>query len=189
MLFQTERIAFRKITEQDIALYHTWRNDLEVMQTTSPALDVYSSKETEDFVTQVILRSDAAKSYMIVEKIVDRPIGIISLIHIDYKNRNAECIIDIGEKQAWGKGYGTEAMKLLLNYGFLEMNLHRICLRVFSFNERAVQLYKKVGFQTEGVSKESLFRHGRWHDTIHMAILQRDYLRTRMSDGAADDSI
>ncbi|MBS4192363.1 GNAT family N-acetyltransferase [Bacillus sp. FJAT-49705] len=76
------------------------------------------------------------KSYIILEKKTETPIGITSLINIDYKNRNAECIIDIGKKDSWGKGYGTETMGLLLDYAFLEMNLYRVSLRVFSFNER-----------------------------------------------------
>lgn len=160
MLFESPRIVLRKMTEHDIEIYHTWRNDTEVMQSTSLLLDVYDIEETQEFVRQIILASQSAKSYLIIEKESEKPIGITSLIHIDYKNRNAECIIDIGDKASWGKGYGTEAMKLLLAYGFLEMNLHRIYLRVFSFNNRAIQLYKKLGFQQEGISRESLFRHG-----------------------------
>lgn len=65
------------------------------------------------------------------------------MINIDYKNCNAECIIDIGDKNYLGKGYGTEAMKLLLNYSFLEMNLNRVYLRAISFNDRDIKLYEK----------------------------------------------
>lgn len=175
MLFESPRIVLRKMTEHDIEIYHTWRNDTEVMQSASLLLDVYDIEETQEFVRQIILASQSAKSYLIIEKESEKPIGITSLIHIDYKNRNAECIIDIGDKASWGKGYGTEAMKRLLAYGFLEMNLHRIYLRVFSFNNRAIQLYKKLGFQQEGISRESLFRHGHWHDIIHMGLLQEEY--------------
>ncbi|GAA5345117.1 UDP-4-amino-4,6-dideoxy-N-acetyl-beta-L-altrosamine N-acetyltransferase [Planifilum fimeticola] len=179
MRFETERIRLRKMTTEDAAIYHKWRNDPDVMRTTAPLLDVYRMEETEEFVQQVILGSPSSKCYFMIEKQSEKPIGVISLINIDYKNRNAECIIDIGEKAAWGKGYGTEAMKLLLDYGFLEMNLHRISLRVFSFNSRAIKLYEKLGFQQEGRSREAIFRDGAWHDIIHMAILQRDYVEER----------
>lgn len=175
MLFESTRIILRKMTAQDTEIYHKWRNDIDVMQTTAPFLDVYHIEETEEFVNQVILRSQSSKSYIIVEKEYKKPIGITSLINIDYKNRNAEYIIDIGDKEAWGKGYGAEAMKLLLDLGFLEMNLHRISLRVFSFNSRAIKLYEKLGFQQEGRSRESIFRDGKWHDIIHMSILQSEY--------------
>jgi RimJ/RimL family protein N-acetyltransferase len=117
-----------------------------------------------------------AKSYMIVEKQLKAAIGITLLVNIDYKNRNAECIIDIGEKEYWGQGYGTEALTLLLNYAFQELNLHRVSLRVFSFNEKAIHLYKKLEFKEEGAGRQSLFRFGKWHDMIHMGILQGEYV-------------
>ncbi|CAH0121751.1 GNAT family N-acetyltransferase [Paenibacillus sp. CECT 9249] len=177
MLFETDRIKFRKMTAEDAELYHSWRNDMEVMQTTSPLLDMHTLETTRDFVNHVILGSDSAKSYMIVDKASGAPIGVTSLTHIDYKNRNAECILDIGAKRHWGKGYGTEALRLLLDYAFLEMNLHRVSLCVFSFNERAVKLYEKIGFKQEGITRQSLFRNGGWHDLIHMGILQTEYAR------------
>jgi RimJ/RimL family protein N-acetyltransferase len=166
------------MTSEDIEIYHGWRNDIEVMKSTAPFLDIYQIEETEEFVNQVILGSQSSKSYIIVEKESNKPIGITSLINIDYKNRNAECIIDIGDKTSWGKGYGTEALKLLLDYSFLEMNLHKVSLRVFSFNNRAIKLYEKIGFQHEGRSRESIFREGKWHDIIHMSILQKEYIET-----------
>ncbi len=103
-------------------------------------------------------------------------IGITSLIHIDSYNRNAECIIDIGNKGYWGQGYGKEAFILLLDYAFLELNLHRLSLRVFSFNDRAIKLYKSLGFQHEGTCKEAIFRNGTWHDIEFFALFQRNYI-------------
>ncbi|MBU5675319.1 GNAT family N-acetyltransferase [Alkaliphilus sp. MSJ-5] len=178
MLFESSKIILRKMTSEDVELYHTWRNDIEVMKSTAPFLDNYHLEETTEFVNQVILGSQFSKSYIIVDKESNTPIGITSLINIDYKNRNGEFIIDIGDKNFWGKGYGTETMKLLLDYSFLEMNLHRVSLRVFSFNNKAIKLYEKIGFKHEGISRESIFREGRWHDIIHMGILQSEYLKT-----------
>ncbi|MBB4826752.1 RimJ/RimL family protein N-acetyltransferase [Sporosarcina luteola] len=175
-MFQTKRVRLRKMEVEDILTYHRWRNDMEVMISTNPALDLYSSQETEEFVNGVILGSTDGKSYMIVDRLSDQTIGITSLIHIDMKNRNAECIIDIGEKEFHGKGYGREALTLLLDYAFQEMNLHRVSLRVFSFNKKAISLYEKIGFQHEGASREALFRNGGWHDICHMGILQDEYL-------------
>jgi RimJ/RimL family protein N-acetyltransferase len=177
MLFESKKIFLRKMTSEDINLYHQWRNDIEVMQSTALLLDVYNIKETEEFVMNVILGSNFSKCYIIIEKKSDKPIGVVSLINIDYKNRNAECIIDIGDKEAWGKGFGTEAMKLILDFGFLEMNLHKISLRAFSFNSRAIKLYEKLGFQWEGTLRESIFRGGRWHDILQMSILKNEYAK------------
>ncbi|MFE4573088.1 GNAT family N-acetyltransferase [Paenibacillus chitinolyticus] len=175
MLFESLRVSFRKMTEEDAAVYHTWRNDMEVMRTTNPSLDLFTYAETRQFVEQVILGSDTSKSYMILDKLSERPIGITSLIQLDYKNRSAECILDIGEKEFWGKGYGTESLRLLLNYAFLELNLHRVSLRVFAFNDKAVALYEKIGFKREGFSRQAVFREGQWHDILHMGILQEEY--------------
>jgi len=182
MLFESSRIYFRKMTEEDVPVYHKWRNDPEVMRTTSPYLDVYTLAETRAFVEQVILGSGTSKSYMIIEKETQMPIGITSLIHIDPKNRNAECIIDIGEKEYWGKGYGTEALSLLLDYAFSEMNLHRVSLGVFAFNLKAISLYKKIGFKQEGIAREFAFREGSWHDLLHMGILKHEYDGKKLND-------
>ena len=122
MLFESSRLKLRKMTLEDAELYHKWRNDLEVMYSTNPILDVYPVETTKEFVEQVILGSNNAKSYIIVEKENERSIGVVSLTNIDYKNRNAECIIDIGEKEYWGNGFGSEALRLLLEYAFYEMN-------------------------------------------------------------------
>lgn len=180
MLFESSRVRLRKMTKEDTELYHKWRNDVEVMRSTNPSLDVYPIEATKEFVDHVILGSHTAKSYIMVEKGNEVPIGIIALINIDNKNRNAECIIDIGEKEFWGKGYGSEGLKLLLDYVFYEMNLHRVSLRVFSFNDRAIRLYTKIGFQQEGSSRQSLFRDGEWHDIVHMGLLQNEYFEKQV---------
>ncbi|KMK77517.1 GNAT family N-acetyltransferase [Alkalihalobacillus pseudalcaliphilus] len=179
MLFESSRLALRKISVDDIQIYHKWRNNLEVMYSTSPYLDVYSSDETESFVNNVILGSQTSKSYIMIDKETKVNIGIVSLINIDYKNQNAECIIDIGEKEYWGQGYGAEGLGLLLDYAFFELNLHRISLKVYSFNEKAIRLYERIGFQKEGVSRESLFRNNHWHDIIHMGVLKEEYTLTQ----------
>ena len=164
------------MVENDIEKYHSWRNDLDVMNITSLSLDLYSLDETRHFVENIILNSTSSKSYIIEERESNTAIGVMSLINIDTKNRNAECIIDIGEKEYWGKGYGTEALKTLLEYAFLELNLHRVSLRVFSLNEKAIRIYDKLGFMKEGVMRESLYRNGKWHDIIIMGVLKREYL-------------
>ena len=180
MLFETERIKLRKMTQEDIPLYHKWRTDIDVQQTTNPYLDMYRYEETEAFVKNVILDGESAsKNYLIVDKKTNEAIGITCLVNIDSKNRCAEMIIDIGEKSFWGKGYGSEAVTLLLDYAFLEMNLHRVELRVFATNERATRLYEGIGFAVEGRGREVLFRNGMYHDLIYMGILQDEWIAKR----------
>ncbi|GEN46179.1 GNAT family N-acetyltransferase [Alkalibacillus haloalkaliphilus] len=174
-MFSSNRLYLRKVEMEDTELYQSWRNDVDVMYSTNPSLDVYSYEDTRRFVENVLVNSNTSKSYIIVERNGETPIGITSLINMDYKNRNAECIIDLGNKQYWGKGYAKEALTLLLNYAFMEQNLHRVSLKVFDFNEAAIHLYQKLGFKEEGRSREALYRGGNWRDIIHMGLLKDEF--------------
>ncbi len=176
-MFFGERIYLRKVTEEDALTYHRWRNDPEVMENTSLSLDLFTYKETSEFI-QSIMESHNSKSYFIMEKENDEAIGITSLMNLDYKNRNSECIIDIGNKDYWGDGYGKEGMELLVQYSFKELNLHKLYLKVFAFNTRAIRLYERIGFEREGELKDHLFRNGKWHNIIEMALFQDKYLQT-----------
>ncbi|HAG43193.1 MAG TPA: GNAT family N-acetyltransferase [Clostridium sp.] len=174
-MFENEVIRLRKISLNDYSTYHNWRNDIEVMQSTSPQLDMYTLEETEEYVSAIATQSNA-KGYIIEYKETNQAVGIISLINIDYKNRSAECIIDIGAKEMWGKGIGTAAISLILEFAFNELNLHRIYLQVFSFNERGIKLYEKMGFIHDGKLRQALYRNGSWHDIVIMSILKNEYL-------------
>ncbi len=176
-MLTSERIQLRKMVEADIPLYHSWRNNMQVMKTTNLYLDTYDEKDTDDFVRNVILSSPTSKTYMCVDRSTQVVFGVVALTQIDWKNRHAECIIDLGNQDFWGKGYGTEAMHILLIYAFLELNLHRVHLRVFSFNEAGIRLYEKLGFVHEGTARESLFRDGKWHSIISMGMLQSEYIK------------
>ncbi len=174
-MFENKNIKLRKLSINDYLTYHNWRNDIEVMKSTSPELDIYTLEETESFINMIVNQPNA-KGYMIEDIEDGETVGIISLINIDYKNRSGECIIDIGQKEKWGKGIGREAMSILMDYAFNELNLHRLYLQVFSFNERAIKLYERLGFKQDGKFREAVYRDGKWHDIIIMNILKREYL-------------
>lgn len=106
---------------------------------------------------------------------VEYVIGELSLMDIDLINRNAHIRIAIFESSNFGKGYGTEAMEMLLDYAFGNMNLHRIELSVYSFNERAIRSYEKLGFRKEGIQREVLYYDYEYHDAINMSILSREF--------------
>ncbi|WP_372010295.1 GNAT family N-acetyltransferase [Paenibacillus chitinolyticus] len=105
----------------------------------------------------------------------DEVIGDIALQDIDSYNRSAGIRISIDSSRNQGKGCGTEALNLMLDYGFGIVNLHRIELNVFAYNERALHVYEKVGFKKEGVQKEALYYNHKYHDSILMAILEHEY--------------
>lgn len=171
-MFKSKRINLRKVNNDDCLTYHQWRNDIEVMESTSPNLDQYTLEDTQNFINMII-NAPNAKGYIIEESNI--PIGIISIINIDYKNRNGELIIDIGDKNMWNKGIASEAISLILEYVFNELNFHRLYLQVFDFNTSAIKLYEKFGFENEGMSKEALYRNGKWHNILSYSLLKKDY--------------
>ena len=84
--------------------------------------------------------------------------------------------IGIGEREFWGKGYGTDAMDLILRYAFVELNLRRVSLNVFEFNQRALRSYEKAGFQLEGRQRQVMQREGRRSDILYMGILREEWM-------------
>ena len=110
-----------------------------------------------------------------LEKLSDGEyIGRCSIIKIDWKNSVAEVGIFLG-RPYWSQGYGTDAMRVLVRFIFNEMNMNKIKLHVFSFNERAKRVYEKIGFKVEGILRQELFREGRYHDVIVMGLLKSEW--------------
>jgi len=101
-------------------------------------------------------------------------IGECGIKSVDWKNRRTEIYIFLSESYT-GKGYGTDAVMLVLNFIFNEMNLNKVKLTVFSFNKRAVKCYEKCGFKVEGTLRSELFKAGKYHDLILMGILREEY--------------
>ena len=104
-------------------------------------------------------------------------IGSISLHDIDHINRHAFIGIFIGEEEHRNKGYGTESMRLILDYGFKTLNLHNIMLSVHADNDAGITSYKKVGFREAGRRREWVFKDGRYIDVIYMDILAHEFGR------------
>lgn len=105
----------------------------------------------------------------------DTLIGEIGLDVVDWPGRDAFVGLGIGETDYWSKGYGTDAMNVLLRFAFTEVNLKRITLTVFEYNPRAIRSYEKVGFRHEGRKRLLLNREGRRWDELYMGILREEW--------------
>lgn len=105
----------------------------------------------------------------------DRVIGVIELDGFDWEARSAWVGIGIGDPEYRGRGYGTEAMQLILDYAFRCLNLNRVNLNVFAFNKRAIRSYEKCGFRYEGTQREVLFKEDQRWDIIDMGILRSEW--------------
>ncbi|MFI6306574.1 GNAT family N-acetyltransferase [Amycolatopsis thailandensis] len=112
--------------------------------------------------------------YAIVRKEDRVHVGDLALTDVDKDNRSGSFRIALNGPEFFGKGYGTEATKLLLGYAFDVVGLHRVSLEVFDYNPRAQRAYEKAGFVREGLQREALWWDGEWHDVITMAILKND---------------
>ena len=104
-----------------------------------------------------------------------RLVGMVDLVVVQWPHRDAFIGIGIGERADWGKGYGSDAMRLILRYAFDELNLHRVTLTVFEYHERAIHTYRKLGFQEEGRQRQRLRRDGRLWDMLVMGLLRREW--------------
>ncbi len=107
----------------------------------------------------------------------DRHIGFIGLFDFAWNHGEAMVGIGIGERPFWGKGYGTDAMQVILRYAFTELNLWRVSLDVFEYNPRAIRSYEKAGFVVEGRCRRYIQREGRRWDIIYMSLLKEEWER------------
>ncbi len=105
----------------------------------------------------------------------DRLIGFVNLWISQWASGEAGVGIGIGDRADWGKGYGTDAMRLALRYAFGELNLRRVSLEAFAHNTRAIRSYEKAGFKLEGVQREWAWRDGRRWDVVSMGILAEEF--------------
>jgi RimJ/RimL family protein N-acetyltransferase len=111
-----------------------------------------------------------------IRTLVDgRLIGFVALFGLRWSHGDTLVGIGIGEPEDWGKGYGTDAMRVLLRYAFTELGLHRVSLGVFEYNPRAIRSYQKAGFQIEGRERQLLLREGRRWDALMMGILREEW--------------
>jgi RimJ/RimL family protein N-acetyltransferase len=110
-------------------------------------------------------------------------VGGTGLFDFDDRARSAELGITVGNKVYWDQGVGSEALRVLMNFGFNTLNLRRISLRVFEYNPRAIHVYQKLGFIEEGRLRQSVFHDGKYYDTILMSILKSEFSGREDQDG------
>ena len=171
---QGDRIILREYRRDDYQYMRKWVNDFDITKYLSNVfLYPQSESDTENFINSMI--SGSMKGFIIADKDTEEYIGQVDLIKIDWPNRVATIGIVIGTKENLGKGYGTEAIKLLQEYSFNKLNLNRLELDVRAFNERAITCYKKCGFVEEGRIRENFYDGGEYSDTIKMGVLKREW--------------
>ena len=159
---------------EDAEKWVEWFNNPEVsLLLGDEAYRPYSLEKAREDLAGII--RDQSHIFTIVTLDGDQPIGRGLLFAIDHIDRRAMLGIAIGEKEYWGQGYGTEATRLLVDYGFNLLNLNNIMLGVFAFNQRAIAFYKKVGFKEIGWRRQARIIGGQKYDVLLMDILAEEF--------------
>lgn len=166
------RITLSALQKDDSATLFTWINDPDVVRFSAPYAPVHEPNHTAWFER---VTADAARVvFAIRDRVSLRLIGVVQLIELQPIHRSAELVIRIGSQADRGRGIGTEALSLAVDFGFRHRNLQRIALKVFADNPRAIRAYEKVGFQREGLLRRAVFIDGAWRDEVVMAMLSDD---------------
>jgi len=167
-----EKVRLRAIERSDIPMFVRWFNDPELLQYLSMYVPMSQASEEQWF--ERVLK-DESQHVFVIETAEGTPIGNLGLFGIDWKNRSAGFGIGIGEKEYLDQGYGSDALRTLLRFAFAEMNLNRVFLHVYDFNQRAIRCYEKAGFRHEGRLRQAQFTCGRYADELIMGILRSEW--------------
>ena len=166
-----EKVTLRAIEKRDVEFLRSLRNRPDMRKYLASHMPI---SEIEQAGWYERTASDPHKKVFMVDAPTGETVGYVQLSQIDYKNRSVEVGIHLGPA-AQGKGYGRDAFHALMRFAFEEMNMHRVYLYVFDFNERAIGLYEKLGFREEGRLRDSIFQDGRYWDIVVMSILESEF--------------
>ena len=167
-------LAPKGTTEEEIEKFTEWMNDFQVTDYIGRTSQIVTYNGEKQYLENAA-KNDNTINFNIVETATDKLIGTVGLEHFNWIERSAVLGIFIGEKDFRSNGYGTEAIKMILEYGFKYLNLHSIRLDLLSINERAHKCYLKCGFKDTGASREQIFLNGKYYDKLHMDILEKEF--------------
>lgn len=171
-----EQIRLRGIEREDLPLFVEWLNDADVRANLAVYLPMSMAREELWF--EGMLERMPEEQPFAIESRTGRTwnlIGTCGFRDLNWQERSAEIGIMIGVKREWNKGYGTEAMRLMVKHGFETLNLHRIFLHVYEDNTRAIRSYAKVGFIEDGRLRQARYAQGRYSDVVVMSLLRPEW--------------
>lgn len=169
-----ESVYLRPFRRSDLSYVQRWYRDPEMRKLVGETAPM-SRAEAEKWYRRV--RADKDRMWFaVVLREGDRVIGESGLLRMFRPWRCTDMTVIIGDKDAWGKGYGSEAGRLVLDYAFRKLRFHRVSIGVVGFNKRALRFWEGLGFKKEGVWRDGYFCDGQYSDFIMMSILEDEYL-------------
>jgi RimJ/RimL family protein N-acetyltransferase len=175
IIVEGELVRLRAYEPSDIAAVMKWVNDPEVTQHLEAFVAPVSRLAEERWLEAAALGADPNHRIFAIETLGGEYLGGIDLRNIAWRDRKAEQGIAIGNKSHWGKGYGTDATRVMLRFAFDVLNLKRIWMRVHEDNPRAIACYGKCGFKREGLLRQDHFARGEYRDVIIMGLLRSEF--------------
>lgn len=174
-IFVGERVRLTGVSHDDLPTMAGWYEDAGFLRLMDAV--VARPKTAADLKEWLDQANKSNNGYLLGIRPVgdDELLGFVELDGILWNQQTAFLGIAIGARAHWDQGYGTEAMELALRFAFDELNLHRVSLTVFSYNLRAIALYEKLGFQREGIQRETLHRDGQRYDLVWYGLLRREW--------------
>lgn len=173
LTLERKRILLRPLQQSDAESFCAWYGDVQIPRFLGMTP---LSRDKAKVMFDQLLNDSHGVYFGIIKKDEERTIGYVFLSQILKGHRVArEFGIVIGDRSLWNSGYGSEATRLMLEYGFEQLKLHRIELLVLDFNERAQHIYRKMGFVEEGVQREARLVDGKWHDAVLMGMLEKEW--------------
>jgi RimJ/RimL family protein N-acetyltransferase len=158
--------------------FSDWSQDVEwfrLFDTDPPKL--YSEKKWREWLEKAVEKGTTDEIFFSIRTLDNNIlIGFIGLFDLYLQHGDTFVAIALGEREYLGKGYGTDAMRVMLRYVFNELNLRRVSLMVFEYNPRAIRSYEKVGFIREGLVRKAMKRDGKRWDFLYMGILREEWL-------------
>ena len=172
-----ENIYLRGLQKSDLeGDYFDWLNDAEVTKFMDSGVFPNTIEKMEEFYRNTVMSSNNV-IFAIVDKETDKHIGNIKLGPINWITGIATLGIMIGNKEFWGKGYGTEAIKLVLDYAFKRLNLHKVTAGIAAIHQASIKAFQGAGFEIEAQLKSQFFLDGKYYDSLYLGITREDYLK------------
>ena len=168
-----EKVFLSPLNPVDVDRYTLWLNDLEVTQYLTISQRIFGLAKEKDYLEEKA-KSDA-KAFAIVDLESDKLLGACDLFDVDLVHGVAELGIMIGEKSYWGRGYGRDAVKLILDFGFNILNLRNIWLRTLSVNDRAIKSFEYAGFKRIGERRNAYTINGASYNWVFMDITAEEF--------------
>ena len=160
VILKGRTVILRSVKQSDLKLFRDWRNSAVIREFNTQFTLLNMVQQNFWFDSLSDKKKD--KSMFTITEKKNTSIGICGLTNIDWKNRNASIAIIIGKPHLHSKGFGTESLDLLLEYGFKELKLHRIVADILEFNHKSIVFFEKFGFKLDAVFRDYLFRNGKW---------------------------